>query len=287
MSGILSVPVGGRLLFQQDLADVEVWAFAGGRVAVYSARAPHKDRVNEDAMALLPVGADRGLLAVADGAGGMRVAHAASRRALKRLRRAVAEGSHNGWPLREAILEGFDRANAAVSALRGAATTLAVAEVGTSGVSRCYHAGDTPALVVSGKGVIKLKTVDHSPVGYAVEAGVIAEEEAIHHRLRHVISNFLGSPDMRIEVSARVRLVPRDRLLVASDGLFDNLHLEEIVRIVCKGPLLAAARRLVALCRKRMETPCPGVPSKPDDLSFLLYGPDPAPRRAGQVERGG
>jgi len=179
-------------------------------------------------------------------------------------------------------------ANRAVSALRGAATTLAVTELGANRVSRSYHAGDTPALVVSGRGAVKLKTVDHSPVGYAVEAGVIAEEDAIHHQYRHVISNFLGSPDMRIEVNAPLRMAARDRLLIASDGLFDNLHLNEIVEIIRKGQLLTAARRLVRLCRERMETPRAGLPSKPDDLSFVLWVPDPVrPRRGSNPPPGG
>jgi serine/threonine protein phosphatase PrpC len=95
-----------------------------------------------------------------------------------------------------------------------------------------------------------------------------------------VISNFLGSPDMRIEVNAPLRLAARDRLLIASDGLFDNLHLNEIVAIVRKGQLLTAARRLVHLCRERMESPRPGLPSKPDDLTLVLWVPDPVRRRS-------
>ena len=270
---VKAIPPRGRVTFQAEMTDVELFHFCGGQVAVYSSRCPDKETVNEDAFAIIPYGEGRGVLAVADGAGGMRAGEAASRRALKQLKGALEQGLAEGWPLREAILEGFDRANLSVAALGGAASTLAACEVVCRGATRTYHAGDTPALVVSGRGAIKLKTVDHSPVGYAVEAGVLDEADAIHHQLRHVISNFLGNPEMHIEVSASVTLAVRDRLLVASDGLFDNLLVDEIVDIIRRGKLRTVARTLLKSCRERMTQPGNGLPSKPDDLTFLLYRP--------------
>ncbi len=76
---------------------------------------------------------------------------------------------------------------------------------------------------------------------------------------------------MRIEVGRTLKLRPRDTVLVASDGLFDNLHLEEIVELICSGPLQKAAQELAAAGRKRMEQPQAGHPSQPDDLTFVLY----------------
>ncbi|MHC4422347.1 MAG: PP2C family protein-serine/threonine phosphatase, partial [Planctomycetota bacterium] len=63
----------------------------------------------------------------------------------------------------------------------------------------------------------------------------------------------------------------RDTLVLGSDGLFDNLHLEEITEYVRKGPLARAAESLAAACRRRMCEPRADHPSKPDDLTFLLY----------------
>lgn len=74
---------------------------------------------------------------------------------------------------------------------------------------------------------------------------------------------------MRIELGATVRLAPRDTIVVASDGLSDNLHVDEIVEHLRKGPLSRAVDDLAALGRRRMEAPTEGAPSKPDDLTFI------------------
>jgi serine/threonine protein phosphatase PrpC len=76
---------------------------------------------------------------------------------------------------------------------------------------------------------------------------------------------------MRIDVGAAVELDLWDTVLVASDGLMDNVHVHEIVEIVRKGPLSAAADALVDLAEQRMRDVRDGQPSKPDDLSFILY----------------
>ena len=79
---------------------------------------------------------------------------------------------------------------------------------------------------------------------------------------------------MRIEIGSRTALAIRDTVLLASDGLFDNLHFEEIIAYIRKGPLPEAAQRIVDHARKRMEDPGDGMPSKPDDLTFVIFRPE-------------
>ena len=105
----------------------------------------------------------------------------------------------------------------------------------------------------------------------ARDEGQIDESEAMHHEERHIVSNTLGATDMRIEVGSARRLAPRDTLLLASDGLSDNLHTEEIVERGPVGPLLTAAKRLAGDAGRRMREPTPGEPSKPDDLTFVGF----------------
>jgi serine/threonine protein phosphatase PrpC len=93
----------------------------------------------------------------------------------------------------------------------------------------------------------------------------------MHHEDRHLVSNMLGVPDMRIEVGSSRRLAPLDTLLVASDGLSDNLHTEEIIERIRRGPLADVARELVRDARRRMDKPAEGEPSKPDDLTFVGF----------------
>lgn len=260
------------ILTRHDGVSADVFPVAQGSVAVYSARNPVRERDNEDAAALIPVDEERGVLAVADGAGGQRSGAEASEVALRALAACVADAAEGDRAdLRVAVLDGFERANARVGELAvGAATTLAAVEIEDVTI-RPYHVGDSMILVVGQRGKIKLQTVSHSPVGYAVEAGLLDEREAIHHEDRHIVSNMVGSSDMRIEVGRPLRLRPRDTVVLGSDGLFDNLHVEEITEIVRRGPLLTAAEWLAGSCRRRMLTPGQGHPSKPDDLTFLVY----------------
>ena len=180
--------------------------------------------------------------------------------------------------LRTAILDGFEQANRSVTGLGGgAATTLAALEINDSTI-RPYHVGDSAIMVVGRRGRLRLLTVSHSPVGYAVEAGLLDEREAIHHEDRHLVSNIVGTQEMRIEIGRTLRLNPLDSVLLSSDGLFDNLHTAEIVEIIRKGPLAVAAERLVENCRRRMQEPQPDHPSHPDDLTFLIYRSSPDAR---------
>jgi serine/threonine protein phosphatase PrpC len=126
-------------------------------------------------------------------------------------------------------------------------------------------------LLIGQRGRLKLQTVAHSPVGFAVEAGLLDEDKAMHHAQRHLVSNVLGAPDMRIEVGSQRRIAPRDTLVLASDGLSDNLRTDEIVALLRTGPLDAACDRLAELARARMYAPSDGEPSKPDDLTFVAF----------------
>ena len=93
----------------------------------------------------------------------------------------------------------------------------------------------------------------------------------VHHADRHLVSNFLGMADMRIDVGAEVELRPRDTILLASDGLMDNVHVDEIIERIRKGPLETAVDRVTALARHRMTAESTAQPSKPDDLSLILF----------------
>ena len=249
----------------------EVLPIAGGTAGVFSAPSPDRQTPNEDAAALVRVNGHAAVLVVADGLGGSPAGEQASALAIREMIASLKEAPAEEPTLRAAILDGIEAANRAVSELGiGAATTLAVAEIQGRTV-RPYHVGDSMILVVGQRGKIKLQTICHSPVGYAVEAGLLDEDEAMNHQERHVVSNIIGTPDMRIDVGSTVEMARYDTLLLATDGLFDNLHLDEIVERVRKGPLKRVVRRLADDCRRRMEAPEPGWPSKPDDLTFVTF----------------
>ena len=51
----------------------------------------------------------------------------------------------------------------------------------------------------------------------------------------------------------------------------DNVHLEEIIERVRKGALAESARQVVDLATSPDDRERDGQPSKPDDLSLILF----------------
>ena len=251
---------------------------AGGLAVVASRTSPEKTTPNEDCAAVIPLSDTQAVLLVADGLGGHASGEIASRLAIEKMEESLRErieeneGPLDAEQLRAGIIAGIERANKAVMELAsGAATTLCIAEIQGDTV-RVYHIGDSVIMLVGQRGKIKFQTLAHSPIGYAVESGLIDEADAIHHEERHLISNVLGSVDMRIEIGPPRKMSLRDTLILSSDGLLDNLLTDEIVERCRKGPLPKAVERLVADARHRMEIgPTEDHPSKPDDLTVVAF----------------
>lgn len=244
-----------------------------GRVVVFSAPRPGKQTANEDSALVMAISRYTGLLAVADGLGGLPAGDQASQLALDSLIQAMEPCDASNASLRECILDGIESANRQIMRQGGGgATTLAVVEV-SGEVMRPYHVGDAMVVVCGQRGKLKLQTVAHAPVAYAVEAGVIDEDQAMVHEDRHLVSNVVGAEDMRMEVGAGLRLALRDTVVIASDGLFDNMTVPEVVEVVRAGPLEQAMATLVETCLQRMADGHTEHPGKPDDLSIILYRP--------------
>jgi serine/threonine protein phosphatase PrpC len=268
----------GAVLAEAQMTEVASLEFAGGTAAVFTTPSPLKPTPNEDVAAMLPTSPQAGILAVADGLGGHAGGERASRLAIETIQEVIrlsmeSAAASDGELLRGAILNGIEAANEAVCGLgTGAATTLALVEIDQRTI-RTYHVGDSAILLTGQRGKLKLQTIAHSPVGYAIEAGLIDERDAMHHEERHVISNVIGSGQMRIEIGTSVKMAPRDTLVLASDGLLDNLLPGEIVDFVRSGPLGRAVSDLVTEALRRMASGDGKVPSKPDDLTVIAYRP--------------
>jgi serine/threonine protein phosphatase PrpC len=243
----------------------------GGHWVAYTSPSPDKESENEDTVAIIGYGAQAVVLVVADGAGGLPAGKLASHTAVTTLIDRLESSIAETILLRTAILDGIEAANIAVQNLaNGAATTFTVITI-EGLIARAYQIGDSEAIIVGQRGLIRLQTPVHSPTGLAVEAGFLDEREALHHAERHLVSNFLGTPDMRIDIGTEVLLQPCDTILVASDGLMDNLHIAEIVLRIRKGPLGNACDAVIGLAHRRMSGVASEQPSKPDDLSLILF----------------
>ena len=259
------------LLDDGDVPQMLEASIGGGSLIAFTSPAPDKETPNEDTVAAIPYGTDATVLIVADGAGGLPAGRRASQLAVQTLAESLEQARSDTSPLRSAILDGIEAANQAVISLAtGSATTMTIVTV-ESYLARTYQVGDSEAIVVGQKGKIKSQTMAHSPTGFAVEAGFLDKRDALHHEDRHLVSNFIGAADMHIGVGAEIRLDARDTVLLASDGLTDNVHIDEIVNIIRKGPLPEAIDSIANLAKRRMVVESKHQPSKPDDLSIILF----------------
>jgi len=265
-----------RLYLGVDSAGIESFCLAGGTAYAFTIRAPGKESDNEDSLGLIPCGEKTGVLVVADGLGGLPSGDQASSTAVRQVSHNINENCGQQLALRDTILDSIEQANKLIMEHGvGSGTTIAAVGIEKNYI-RPYHVGDSAILITGQRGKIKYQTIPHSPVGYAVEAGLIEADEAIYHEERHLVSNTIGTTEMRVEIGPNIKLAPRDTLVVASDGLFDNLQIHEITDIIRTGPLRLAAENLAKLCRKRMTDFSETRPHKPDDVAFIIFRPDRA-----------
>ena len=262
----------GRIIPQVDGPERHSVAVGGGQAEVYCAISPLKDQDNQDSAFVVELGKDCAVLAVADGAGGIAGGRKASRLALHTIRDALRGYDPSGEVLlRTAVMNAIEAANQEVMLqTRGAATTLTLVSI-EGREARAFHVGDSIALICGQRNSVKLQTVAHSPVGFAVAAGFLSEEEAMFHGERNIVSNFMGTQEMIIEVGAPVKLAKFDTVLLASDGLADNLHMVENLAMMRGGSLDKRLDDLIALASGRMRRKNTAEPSKCDDLVTILY----------------
>lgn len=268
MVGVLKEPL---LLENCIESEPRLVSVALGNAVLCSFRAPDKTGFNEDAGVIVPLARDEAILAVADGVGGSRLAHLASAEIVEALAAVPRLTKNSELSSRAAIVNAIERANEKVQdGGSGSATTLALVDIKEHDV-RPIHIGDSAVLVVGQRGRLRMQTVAHSPIGYAVESGVMDEGEAMHHEDRHLVSNVIGARDMRIEIGHHLTLRRRDTVVLATDGVLDNLHLDELIDFVRVGSLVKAANRVMTAVQQRMTSPAGGAPSKPDDTTLILY----------------
>lgn len=224
---------------------------------------------NEDAAGVWELDDDSTVFALADGMGGGPAGGEAAA-----LSMACLDELLDRWapdtPLRRVIVDAFELANERLLGQgQGSGTTLVVAEL-SAGSIRTYHAGDSGAILVGQRGHVRHETMPHSPVGYAVAAGLLERDDRHAHEERHLLSNCLGSSEMRVEIGPPVVLRARDTLLLGSDGVLDNVRHETLVELIRKGSLEQGAARLQAAAQATMIGEGEVV-GHPDDATALLY----------------
>jgi len=203
-------------------------------------------RVNEDSYLTLPP-----LYAVADGMGGHGAGDLASALAIRTL-----ESAARILPLTPGdVLAALAEANAAIVATTagragqdGMGTTITgLALIQASGGSHVmvFNVGDSRVYRLVSGGLDQV-TVDHSEVEELVLAGALTREQARTDPRRNVVTRALGTCPAPTPDHWLLPAVARDRYLICSDGLFNELPQDSITRLLAVGDPSQAAAALVA-----------------------------------------
>jgi protein phosphatase len=193
------------------------------------------------------------LYAVADGMGGHVGGEVAARVAVETLQQAFERE-----PTVDGLRDAFSEANAAVwhesqsnADLRGMGTTLtAVALVGGDeghDTLALANVGDSRAYVYSDGHLFQV-TADHSLAEERMRQGEMTVAEAAVHPQRHILTRALGVSSEVLTDMWELQLRTGDRLLLCSDGLSNEVGMDEMAAILgeVRDPEEAAARLVEA-----------------------------------------
>ena len=211
------------------------------------ATASHRGRVrdnNEDSLHPTEDGVGEGpvVLMVADGMGGHVAGEVASQLAVN----AAAATSGNPEDRVNAGNRAIVEETARQPELQGMGTTLTLVELGSDGVARFAHVGDSRAYLLR-DGKLRQLTNDHTVASEYVAAGRLTPEEAVNHPHRHMITRALGLTRWIKIDTFELPLESDDRLLLCSDGLTDMASADEIEAALAVGGLDEAAWSLVEI----------------------------------------
>ena len=201
--------------------------------------------------------ASKGRLAiVADGMGGYEGGQEASRLAVDTVVGRYRDFIGDDPQL--ALIEGLQAAHDEIRrygsehpALRGMGTTCTAAAI-VKNALYYVHVGDTRLYLIR-DGQITQVTRDHSYVGRLVEAGMISREEAERHPQRNILTAALGTnPELIMDSPGHPDpLRTADVLVICSDGLWGQVHDQEILAAVENQSAEKAGRDLIELARER------------------------------------
>jgi protein phosphatase len=197
---------------------------------------------NEDS---LFVDERQGLFIVADGMGGHQGGEVASRMAVEIVRDFLNDkilSSDKKEDFYKLLMEAIFAANESVRLkaegdinLKGMGTTIVIALCRNDNLY-ISHVGDSRAYLIR-EGNIKQLTEDHSVVAQMVKAGMMTDEEARRHHLKHILSQALGTSAYLAPSFQMLNMEEGDYILLCTDGLTDMLNDQEILSsiLACNG----------------------------------------------------
>ncbi|EQC46672.1 PP2C family serine/threonine-protein phosphatase [Bacteriovorax sp. Seq25_V] len=210
----------------QNLDKVSELTFSNGELHLYSLRSVSHDQ-NEDSYGFLEIDRELKFFFVADGMGGHQGGAKASELICKVIDEHISTlKKYDDREFRNIIIDAIEKSNAEINNLKiGAGSTFSAIQITESG-ARFFNSGDSMGLHLGSRGKLKHKVIEHSPLGFAIEAGVTTREQS--NIADNIISNALGFSPMWLELSEVIPFTDGDLLSVFTDGVLTTHKIDEI-----------------------------------------------------------
>lgn len=195
---------------------------------------------NEDALRVLE---GKNFFMLADGVGGNRSGEIASQTALGTVEKFIEHNPLERLDGRDTIFRYFETAvdfvNQTIRKLSetepkyaGMATTLVCAYI-RDRIMYIANVGDSRVYLVHDSQIHQI-TEDHTYVNDLVKMGAITREEAENHNKKNVITRAIGANACSTPDCFNIFIQPKDRILICSDGLYDEVDEQEILERMMK-----------------------------------------------------
>jgi protein phosphatase len=194
------------------------------------------------------------LLVVCDGMGGHAAGHLASSIASETIAASLTRDGKKGAST-ERLEAATAEANTAVHASAqqnpawtGMGSTMTVVAI-DSGYLGLINIGDSPAYLFR-DGTWKAISEDHSWPAEQVRIGVLSEEEARDHPLKHRLTRAVGVWEQIQAFTDRMKLHAGDTIVICSDGVETaGVSVDEMWGLIKGSDLKAGIKRVIDRCR--------------------------------------
>lgn len=209
---------------------------------------------NEDAVKVLE---DKNFYMLADGVGGNKSGEIASQSALDALEKFIRHNPPEWLKDEDEIFRYFKAAinyvnqfiiklSEVKTSYAGMATTLCFAYI-HDGVMYIANVGDSRVYLIHNDKIDQL-TEDHTYVNDLVKMGAITKEEAATHARKNVITRAIGANANNEPDCFSIEVYEGDKVLLCSDGLYDELDDATILKRMTRfDDLMIAAEDLVGM----------------------------------------
>ncbi|MFN8593592.1 MAG: protein phosphatase 2C domain-containing protein [Thermomicrobiales bacterium] len=218
--------------------------------------------VNQDVAIAIPLArpgldVDDYLLAIADGMGGHPAGDVASHIAVDTVRGALAQPASED--ISQLLKQAYRKANDAILSAgeteptnKGMGTTLTAAVI-RGKYATIANVGDSRAYLLRGNGLTQISR-DHTVTAEDLAARRIDPEAARTDPRRNILTHAVGTApklDSKLPNVYELTLLPDDRLLLCSDGLYSALEETDLRRVLSSADAQTAARELVRLAQQQ------------------------------------